>query len=165
MDEKSKKLLDAIRKNDIEEVKKAILEGANVNIRDQWQITALGEATNDNKIEIVKILLDNNANINIKNKDHYRALHYAASRNYVEIAKLLLEYGAEIDAVDKYGNNPIGEAVKNYSDKVGTGMIDLLLAYRANPLLKNNYGFSAKMLVKDFAKTKSIENIFDSYKE
>lgn len=61
-------LLNSAKNNDLNGVKKALANGANINYQDINGNTALIYASANGHTNIVKYLVDNNANINHKNK-------------------------------------------------------------------------------------------------
>ncbi|MEN2281325.1 serine hydrolase [Algoriphagus sp. SE2] len=93
----------AILQGDIENVKKALKFGSNINQKDQYGSTPLIIATTFGKTEIVKILLEEGADLNIPNSQGSTPLHIAAFFCYKEIAEALLVKGA-----DKYLRNNDG---------------------------------------------------------
>lgn len=78
----------AIRKGDIETVKKFIEYGADINqVSDE--LTPLMTAARYNKTEIIKILLSNGADSKIKNEKGFTALKYAELSNATDAVALL----------------------------------------------------------------------------
>ncbi|MDN3674326.1 ankyrin repeat domain-containing protein [Flavobacterium branchiarum] len=78
----------AIRKGDIETVKKFIEYGADVNTVSE-DLTPLMTAARYNKAEIIKFLLTNGADSKIKNDKGYTALKYAELSNATDAIALL----------------------------------------------------------------------------
>ncbi|MBF7093472.1 ankyrin repeat domain-containing protein [Flavobacterium sp. ALJ2] len=78
----------AIRKGDIETVKKFIEYGEDVNKMSN-ELTPLMTAARYNKVEIIKILLSNGADINAKNEKGFTALKYAELSNATDAVVLL----------------------------------------------------------------------------
>ena len=87
----------------VEEAKKLILSGVNVNIININidSITPLHCVKNP---EIAKFLIENGADVNAIDVCNDTPLHYVEN---LEIAKLLLENGANVNAVDNGGSTPI----------------------------------------------------------
>ena len=92
-------LIFSIRRNDIEAVKLALKNGADVNIKSDGS-TPLIYAVKINSLEIVKLLIEKDADINIKDIWGYTALMYACINNNLEIVKLLIKKGANVNAQD-----------------------------------------------------------------
>lgn len=78
----------AVCEGDIENVKKLIENGANVNkiVRD---MSPLMLAARFNKFEIVKVLLDNGANPRIENEKGLKAINYAEYAQATESIAIL----------------------------------------------------------------------------
>ena len=91
----NEKLLEAVKSNEIEEVKKLIKEGADVNVVDKNGATALHKASYWDHSEIVKMLIEAGANVNVVNKYGITALHLASLLGHSEIVKILKEAGAK----------------------------------------------------------------------
>ncbi|CAB4135840.1 ANK domain containing protein [uncultured Caudovirales phage] len=79
-----------MQNNIIKEIKKAIKEGADVNIQDDYGWTALMQASKRGYFEIAELLLEAGADRNIKDKWGITALMIAIHRQK-KIAKLLLD--------------------------------------------------------------------------
>jgi ankyrin repeat protein len=91
----NEKLLEAVRLNKIEEVKKLIEKGADVNVVDEYGATALYWASYKGHSEIVKMLIEAGADVNVVNKYGITALHWASYKGHSEIVKMLKEAGAK----------------------------------------------------------------------
>jgi len=94
-------LFEAVRNDDLNSVKKAISEGANVNARDSEEMTPLHLATIFENKEIVNELLNHQADPNAKNETGNTPLHFAAEASNLELLKLLVEKGGDVDAVNE----------------------------------------------------------------
>ena len=96
--------------------------------------TWLSEVSN---AEVTQELLKHGLNIN-----NGLPLHYAVSVSKdVLKAKLLLDMGYNINTQDKDGCTPLRLLVGEYG--VHLDLLDLLLKYRANPMIKDNSGKNA----------------------
>lgn len=90
----------------IEDVKKELKNGANVNAASDNDTTALMHAAifNQNP-EVIKTLIDEGADVNAKNKDGSTALMFAASsQKNPDAVKALLKAGADANVIDNDGN-------------------------------------------------------------
>ena len=88
----------------LEDVKKELKNGANVNAASDEDTTALMHAAifNQNP-EVIETLIDKGANVNAKNKDGSTALTKAAFNPNSEVIKTLIDEGADINAKNKDG--------------------------------------------------------------
>jgi hypothetical protein len=115
------KLLEASKNGNLEEVKKAINNGANINAKNNYGATPLHLACYNGYLEIVECLVENKAEINAKNNDGYPPLHLACDKGHLDIVKYLIKNGANINAKDNEGYTPCDMAkkddIKNYLSK------------------------------------------------
>jgi ankyrin repeat protein len=72
-----KALFDAAKKGDLESLKLAVSQGANINAQDKAGQTALMLAAREGKTDLVRFLLDNGADVNLQDKNGASALHLA----------------------------------------------------------------------------------------
>jgi ankyrin repeat protein len=70
---------------------------ADVNIKNQWGVTALHEAANVGKIESAEELIKAGANVNAKDNANRTSLFYSIEKKHYEMAKLLLDSGSTVD--------------------------------------------------------------------
>ncbi len=84
-------------KGDIDEVKRFIKEGMNINDRNQLSHTALMRASYGGHLEVVRYLINEGADINLSTGEGYTALYFAVIKNRLAIAKLLIEKGADLN--------------------------------------------------------------------
>ena len=91
----------AARKN-LEKCVEVLLEhGADPDVVDNEQYTALHNAVNNP--DILKLLLTKTKNVNMQNQDGETALYLAAERGLTDSALTLLEYGADPNIPNKEG--------------------------------------------------------------
>jgi ankyrin repeat protein len=126
-----------IHKNNIQNVKKLLNAGCDINIRDPviYQ-TPLILSCITNKNEILKILLINGANPNLQDKNGMTALIIACLKNNYDAVKLLLKYNININHQDKNGMTALMIACLNKNEAI----VKLLLDNCANIWLKCNSG-------------------------
>ena len=77
----------------IEDVKKAIQDGANVNAKHKEDWTPLHSASFCGRTEIVKVLIENGADVNAKNERGRTPLYIAEFWDRKEIIELLKQHG------------------------------------------------------------------------
>ena len=131
-------LIECIKDEEIEEVRRCIQQGADVNTKDNGNgFSALMWASFIGNTEIFKLLLENGAYVEPKRKGDYPPLVWAAQFNRTEIVKLLLENDADINFESSGGMTALRWAA---FDGI-TELVELLLENGAkitNDLLGND---------------------------
>ncbi|WP_299881156.1 ankyrin repeat domain-containing protein [uncultured Cocleimonas sp.] len=84
----------------VEDVKKVLETGVDINQKNELGFTPLLIAVTENNVDIVKYLVSKGADLTLKNNKGFDALIIAANENHVEIAEYLLEKGADITTTD-----------------------------------------------------------------
>ena len=128
----------------LEDVKKELKNGANVNAASDEDTTALMHAAPINQNpEVIETLIDKGANVNAKNKDGYTALMFAVLFNQnPEVIKTLIDEDADVNAKNKYGYTAlIQAALFNQNPEV----IKILINAGADVNAKNKDGSTALM--------------------
>jgi len=180
--EEFKKLLfEAVREKNIKNIKNALNNGADVNVRDQHENTPLiiatpfifGSMKDINKnIEVAELLIKEGADVNAKNKNGRTALHYASDLMRINpdsqidgmtpeqlkesrsnIIKLLLRYNSDINAIDKNGDTPLHLAAYMGADDI----VDLLIKSGADLNIINNSGKTPS----EYTSNKDVQEIFN----
>ncbi len=128
-------LRSAAEDGNIEDVKKFLDAGANVNAQGQrktiYDGTPLNNASEEGHDEIVKFLISKGANVNANNIG-YTPLHAAIASNYGNgphktTVEILIENGANINAKSKNGFTPLDAAILvERRKKLGNEISDLL---------------------------------------
>ena len=143
--EKNVQLIKAAERGNLTEVQDALNNGADVNAKNPFGLTALMMAsycgyTNGNYAEVVKLLLDKGADVNIKNDKGITALMEASSGGNAEKVK-----------------NSAFKIALTEAPSVGyVEVVKLLLAKGADVNLKNSKGETALMIAKDKGKTEIV---------
>ena len=143
----SKDFYKAVGDGNIEQAKKYLSEGADINANaGGFGWTALMKIVfgkqKQGQIEMLKFLLDNKANVNTKNDFQQTALHIAvASDTRLEEIKLLVNAGSEINAVTETGATPLINAA--FWDNASA--VEYLISKKANINIKNKAGDTALM--------------------
>ena len=95
----------AAESGNIEAVKQAIADGADVNARSEFGYTPLHFAAQNSRREIAELLIANGADVNAKNESGNTPLDKAINFNRTEIADLIRKHGGktgeELKAEDK----------------------------------------------------------------
>ena len=98
-------LFDAVKNNNIKEVKMLLDKGADPNAYDDDSDNVLINATLFASADCMNLLLQNKANPNLKNK--YGEMPLMLCTNDLDKMKLLLQYGANINDTSLSGNNAL----------------------------------------------------------
>jgi hypothetical protein len=125
-EEVQKSLLDGVKEGDVESVKLALENGADVHADNDL---ALQWAPKYGYTEVVKLLLENGADVHADNDS---ALQLASRYGHAEIVKLLLEYGADVHAEND-------SALRWASENGYTEIVKLLLENGANVHADSDY--------------------------
>ena len=91
---------------DLAGVQALLDSGADVNAKDENDMTALHWAASGGNEELVELLISKGADVNAKEEVGWTPLHYAAAMNHKAIAELLLAKGADVNAKAKDGKTP-----------------------------------------------------------
>jgi ankyrin repeat protein len=94
---------------DFEQVKQAILSGANENAKyeDGSMPLHLACANVYQNDAVITLLLENGADVNAKKNDGNMPLHYASSNGYEAMVSILLESGADPTITNNKGKTPL----------------------------------------------------------
>ena len=109
-------------------VKNLVEQGANVNLKDYSNKTALHHAVEAKSLEIVKYLVEHGADVNCKTKRSATALHFAVGTGSLEMVKYLVENGAKVTTKQSCG----ATTVLYWACKEGNeSIVDYLLQHGA----------------------------------
>lgn len=127
-----KALVSAASNGNLEEIKRLLAAGANVDStdysKDQEGLQAIHYAVNLGNIKEVNVLLAAGAKADAIDFNGRQPIHYAALNGNTELVKVLLAAGAKVDASDQYGKQPLHFA----ADKNKIEVVKLLIAAGAN---------------------------------
>ncbi len=144
-------LLDAVKNNDIKQVKLLLDRGANPNAYDADSDNVLTNAAIYASIDCMKLLLQNKANPNLKNK--YGEVPLMLCTGDLDKMKLLLQYGANINDTSQSGNNALMIACIAGSSYT---IVKWLIDNGANVKAKRWGGETALMRAAQFSDTMTI---------
>jgi len=114
-----------------------VAHGANVNLTDQFGITALMALAGDaDKTAGMKALLAAGADPNIKNVGAMTPLHFALSAGNAKAAELLIAAGAKVNCRDMNGRTPLHEAI----GRVPNELVALLIKHGADVNARDRNG-------------------------
>src|SRR4051794_10518384 len=144
-------LFDAVKNNNVKEVKLLLDKGANPNAYDDDSDNVLINATLFASADCMKLLLQNKANPNLKNKYGETPLMLCTSD--LDKMNLLLRYGANINDTSQSGNNALMIACIAGSSYI---IVKWLIDNGANVKAKRWGGETALMRASQFCDTMTI---------
>ena len=128
-------LLQAAENNNIAEVNRTLLDGADIDQQDWLGCTAVMLAAHNGNPEVVKLLLANRAEINKQNNAGCTALIEAAKNGRLEVVELLLATNkVYINQQDKLGMTALMRATANRHLEI----VELLLATEKSDINQQN---------------------------
>ena len=144
----------AVSKNDAEEVKNLIINGAPVNSKDENydNITPLFVAVENGSVEITEILLNFGAKPNARDETRQTPLMRLDADASAELVNLLIRHGAKVNAVDEEKTTPIIFAARNAKPEI----LKILIENGANINRQNEAGETALMIA---AENDNLENV------
>lgn len=95
-----------VKENDIDALKSALADGADVTTVDQEGLSLVHWAADRGHLGVLRTLLEAGAEPDVLDEDGQTALHYAASCGHPEAVKILLQGGAAPNLSDSEGNKP-----------------------------------------------------------
>ena len=126
----------AAKSGSVDQVKRLIAEGAEVDEKDDKGATPLIIAAYSGQREVAAFLISQGADVRAKDSKDTSALHAAAIGGYQGVAVLLLAEGVDVDAKDAEGSTPLGWAAYfGYRDVAA-----LLLSKGADVNARDNRG-------------------------
>lgn len=98
VEEKSNTLIEAARNGDIEGVKEALKQGADVNARNNLGFTVMMCAAQNLTLELVELLVSHGANVNEPDYDGITAMMWAAKTGILtpKLIEALVSHGADM---------------------------------------------------------------------
>ncbi len=135
------RLLEAAFAGELEEVRRQVSEGVDVNASDPDGRTSLMWAAFNGHATVIEFLLDEGAELDGKDSSGRTALMYASSGPFVEAAGLLLERGAEVNV---QGTQEGFTALMTAATEGLVEVVRLLLEHGADPALEDKDGDTAR---------------------
>jgi len=102
---------------DMNEVKRLMFKGSDIDTKDSLGWTPLLYACNNNHMEIVKLLLDGGAKITSESYSGWSPIVLVNSNGNIELVKLLLEYSADINVFTNTRISRLEHQKKIWSDE------------------------------------------------
>jgi ankyrin repeat protein len=150
----------AVYRNDFADLEE-LLKSEDVNCRDADGTTPLMHAilADPPSLQMIEYLLEQGADVNAADSgERWTPLHFAARDQNAAIVKLLLASGAAVDATEARGNTPLSRCVDS-THPTNFEVIDLLMAYGADPGRKNLYGLSPIDLASRREDSKALKHL------
>lgn len=135
-------MFQIIRRGRFKEFKDALKKDDINTLLNEDEKNMLIVSIENNKYDIAELLILEGSDVNHQDKDGNTSLHYVA-KLYTDIkyAELLINNKCKINIENKYGNEPLWDAVFNACKVIHDGENDLviyLIKKGANPFHKNN---------------------------
>lgn len=152
-------LLEATRKGDVEGVKAALAEGADIEARTAAGLTPLIEASLRGFNEVVIVLVNAGADIEARSEIGFTALLVAAQEGHRDVVNELIQAKAELE-VHSY-NDRVTPLIKSAENGHGIVLLQLLAA-GANPNSQDVEGETAIFKVSAYPNTTFlVEHLLD----
>ncbi|PVD54321.1 hypothetical protein DC498_01445 [Terrimonas sp.] len=104
---KQQNIIEAVKKNDMEAVKKLLSGGADVNTRDKSGRSLLLIATIQQQAEMAKLLVTHGADVNLQADNLDSPFLYAGASGQTALVKLFLANGARFDRFNRYNGTAL----------------------------------------------------------
>ncbi|CDW52433.1 ankyrin repeat and SOCS box protein 8 [Trichuris trichiura] len=114
--------------NELDICELLLQHGADPNVRDTWNRTALHYAA-ETSADCVELFLKYGALVHVRDNNHCTPLHWAAYKNNFYSVRKLLEFGADPDALDANHDTPLSWAAL----KGNLESVTMLLEYNCRP--------------------------------
>jgi uncharacterized protein len=100
-------LIGSAINGNIDGVRRALKDGASINVRDVRGRTALLIATHRNDVEMAKLLIAAGADVNAKDHIEDTPYLYAGAEGRNDILRMTLEAGADVKSTNRYGGTAL----------------------------------------------------------
>ena len=133
--------LHYIARNDCctEVVQAVISHGADVNVMNENNVTALMIACGRGNMHVINVLLNAGANPRISDADDHTWLHEAVRGGYSQVVlETMINHGADVNATIKNNRTPVMIACENGNENV----INVLLSAGADPNIADADGYT-----------------------
>lgn len=142
LQEQNELLLIAADTGDLDAVKDALGEGANIDARDYIGQSALHHAARSGHSEIMQYLADHGANTDAIDLDGRTPLHVAVAGHKPDTIRLSIKLGVDVDKPCSHGDTPY-----HYAALTGNSEgAEILREHNADPSITNRDGWTATKL-------------------
>lgn len=100
-------IIELVKRNDIDGVKKALDKGVNVNTQDKNKRSLLLLATINKQVEMATLLAEKGADVNLQDNIQDSPFLYAGASGQTELVKLFLARGARFDLFNRYNGTAL----------------------------------------------------------
>jgi ankyrin repeat protein len=132
-----------------------------VDMKDEYGVTALIDASFKGQKDIVELLILEEADLNARDNQGNTALMNAALKGHIEIVELLISNGADVSAKDKTGNTALIESAK-YARESACEIITLLKNNGARVNAENKYGLTAVIYAAQGGHAENVACLIDA---
>lgn len=146
-------LIDAVKENNLEDVKELLRRRTYIDTQDEIQRTPLYYAYNKNLLPMLELLLQAGANLSLL-YNGTSLLHLAAGYGQSDIMKILMQYTKNLNILNTHGNTPLHDAVRHRKFEA----IKQLVEAGADILQANNLGHTPY----DLAELERLHSYFPS---
>ncbi len=115
---KYKSAYEAVKKGDIDDLKKHLKDGSDIDEQGLNGNTLLHYAASGDRYRIAALLIERKADINARNRLGETPLHLSACNNGKEILEMLISNGADVNARDAAGWTPLHSAALSMKEPV-----------------------------------------------
>jgi ankyrin repeat protein len=140
----------AAARGQVDEVKKLLRKGEDVDARNAKERTPLYEAAQRGRFEVVKLLVERGAAVNaMEREEGFTPLHVSSERKHIEVVNYLLSRGADVNARNKWDQTPLWQAASQawHQDAEVAG---ILLDHGADLHAKDLRGFTPLHIAAEF---------------
>ncbi len=115
LNDAEKTLFEACEVGNLEEVKKILNEGVNLEARNIEGYTALMAAIHGGQAEAARLLIENGADVNARKGNGDSVLIFAISKGQYEVARALIENGTDIHAKNYLDETALIKAAQTHA--------------------------------------------------
>lgn len=145
----SMQILEAVISGDVDNARKLLSAGADIETRDEQGATLLMLACHSGNLAIAKALLEAGAQVNASDERGWTPLMKAVynadmDRGFADVVQVLIDAGADVEKPISYAIRPLMLAA-GYGE---TAVVETLVNAGADVLARNEGGLTALMMVK-----------------
>jgi hypothetical protein len=145
-------IMTAVQNDDLDEVRRLIAAGEDVNRAEDDDTTPLFLAVKYGNLEMVRLLIDFGAKVNVRNDEKQTPLMMLDEDASLELVELLLRNGAKVNRVAENGDTALIRAAREAKPEVLHALIDAGAELDA----QNDEGVTALMNAAD---NENLENV------